>query len=76
MDLILDHFHVHIVNVNFEGGILGMTVGQAHLLDDVISLVSYHSAYMNTTDISDEATTRVAEWPKYFSENDSNLWTG
>jgi len=40
MNLILDHFHVHIVNVNFEGGMLGMTVGQAHLLDDVISLVS------------------------------------
>lgn len=40
MNLIPDHFHVHIVNVNFEGGMLGMTVGQAHLLDDVISLVS------------------------------------
>lgn len=34
-----DHFHVHIVNVN-QGGVMGMTVGQAHLLDDVISLVS------------------------------------
>ncbi|TFK44174.1 scavenger mRNA decapping enzyme [Crucibulum laeve] len=33
------HFHVHIVNVNYEGGLLGMTVGQAHLLDDVISLL-------------------------------------
>ncbi|KAF9525497.1 scavenger mRNA decapping enzyme [Crepidotus variabilis] len=32
-------FHVHIVNVNFEGGLLGMTVGQAHLLDDIISLL-------------------------------------
>ena len=39
----LDHFHVHIVNVNYEGGLLGMTVGRAHLLDDIISLVSrYH----------------------------------
>jgi m7GpppX diphosphatase len=34
-----DHFHVHIVNVNYQGGLLGMTVGQAHLLDDIISLV-------------------------------------
>lgn len=36
----LDHFHVHVVNANFVGLGLGMTVGQAHLLDDVISLVS------------------------------------
>lgn len=34
----LDHFHVHIVNVEYQG-LLGMTVGQAHLLDDIISLV-------------------------------------
>jgi len=34
----LDHFHVHIVNVNYDG-LLGMSVGQAHLLDDIISLV-------------------------------------
>lgn len=41
--LFSDHFHVHIVNVNYEGGLFGMTVGQAHLLDDIISLVSnYH----------------------------------
>ena len=33
-----DHFHVHIVNVEYQG-LLGMTVGQAHLLDDIISLV-------------------------------------
>ncbi|CAA7265465.1 unnamed protein product [Cyclocybe aegerita] len=33
------HFHVHIVNVNYEGGLLGMAVGQAHLLDDVISML-------------------------------------
>jgi len=32
------HFHVHIVNMNYEAG-LGMRVGQAHLLDDVISLL-------------------------------------
>jgi len=33
------HFHVHMVNVNYQGNILGMTVGQAHLLDDVISML-------------------------------------
>ncbi|KAJ7077829.1 scavenger mRNA decapping enzyme [Mycena belliarum] len=32
------HFHVHIVNANYEAG-MGMVVGQAHLLDDVISLL-------------------------------------
>ncbi|KAJ7449651.1 scavenger mRNA decapping enzyme [Mycena latifolia] len=32
------HFHVHIVNANYEAGI-GMSVGQAHLLEDVISLL-------------------------------------
>jgi len=32
------HFHVHIVNANHTG-LLGMTVGQAHILDDVISLL-------------------------------------
>ncbi|KAJ6621418.1 HIT-like domain-containing protein, partial [Mycena sp. CBHHK59/15] len=31
------HFHVHIVNANYEAG-MGMSVGQAHLLEDVISL--------------------------------------
>jgi len=32
------HFHVHIVNANHTG-FPGMTVGQAHMLDDVISLL-------------------------------------
>ncbi|KAI0058633.1 scavenger mRNA decapping enzyme [Artomyces pyxidatus] len=32
------HFHVHIVNVNHTG-FVGMVVGQAHLLDDIISLL-------------------------------------
>ncbi|KIM43029.1 hypothetical protein M413DRAFT_18208 [Hebeloma cylindrosporum] len=32
------HFHVHIVNANYQGG-LGMTVGQGHLLDDIIALL-------------------------------------
>ena len=35
----LDHFHVHIVQVNYIG-FAGMNVGQAHLLDDIIALVS------------------------------------
>ena len=33
-----DRFHVHIVNANHTG-LMGMTVGQAHMLDDIISLV-------------------------------------
>ncbi|KAG6884716.1 hypothetical protein C0992_005884 [Termitomyces sp. T32_za158] len=32
------HFHVHIVNAN-AAGMMGMAVGQAHLLDDIISLL-------------------------------------
>ncbi|KAF7356652.1 Scavenger mrna decapping enzyme [Mycena venus] len=32
------HFHVHIVNANYEAG-MGMSVGQAHLLEDVIALL-------------------------------------
>jgi len=32
------HFHVHIVNANYAG-LLGMAVGQAHLLEDIISLL-------------------------------------
>ena len=35
-----DHFHVHIVNANYVG-LAGMSVGQAHLLDDIISMVSH-----------------------------------
>ncbi|KAH9174679.1 scavenger mRNA decapping enzyme [Lactarius sanguifluus] len=31
------HFHVHIVNANHTG-LMGMTVGHAHMLDDIISL--------------------------------------
>ena len=34
-----DHFHVHIVQVNYSG-VAGMNVGQAHLLDAIIALVS------------------------------------
>ncbi|KAJ7180605.1 scavenger mRNA decapping enzyme [Mycena filopes] len=37
------HFHVHIVNANYEAG-LGMRVGQAHLLDDVIALLELDEA--------------------------------
>jgi len=33
------HFHVHIANANYELSGMGMAVGQAHLLDDVISLL-------------------------------------
>ena len=37
-ELMTDHFHVHVAHIYHEGG-AGMMVGQAHLLDDVISLV-------------------------------------
>lgn len=33
-----DHFHVHIVHAGLQMG-MGMLVGQAHLVEDVISLV-------------------------------------
>ncbi|KAG9309999.1 scavenger mRNA decapping enzyme [Chiua virens] len=34
------HFHVHIVHAA-QDGTMGMAVGQAHLLDDVISMLKY-----------------------------------
>ncbi|KAJ3790355.1 scavenger mRNA decapping enzyme [Lentinula aff. detonsa] len=37
------HFHVHIVNVNYELPGMGMAVGQAHLLEDVIALLAFNS---------------------------------
>ncbi|KAI0684504.1 scavenger mRNA decapping enzyme [Cytidiella melzeri] len=36
------HFHVHIVNANLCGQ-MGSTVGQAHLLDDIIALLELDS---------------------------------
>ncbi|KAG7093552.1 hypothetical protein E1B28_007222 [Marasmius oreades] len=36
-------FHVHIVNGNYDSGV-GMIVGQAHLLEDVISLLEINSS--------------------------------
>ena len=47
LTIILDHFHVHIVHAS-QSGILGMTVGQAHLLDDIISMVHSFVPYMWT----------------------------
>jgi m7GpppX diphosphatase len=41
-----DHFHIHIVNANHSMG-FGMAVGQAHLLDDIISLVGVIFGYLN-----------------------------
>ncbi|CCA69534.1 hypothetical protein PIIN_03473 [Serendipita indica DSM 11827] len=35
------HFHVHIVQVNYTG-FPGTSIGQAHLLDDIISLLEVH----------------------------------
>ena len=39
LNAFIDHFHVHIVNANFIGT-MGSSVGQALLLDNMISLVS------------------------------------
>jgi m7GpppX diphosphatase len=39
--LVIDHFHVHVVQVNYTG-FSGTSVGQAHLLDDIISLLEIH----------------------------------
>ncbi|KAL7420558.1 hypothetical protein Q5752_004509 [Cryptotrichosporon argae] len=36
------HFHVHVVHIQHEG-LAGMTVGQAHMLDDIISLLELSS---------------------------------
>jgi hypothetical protein len=36
---LVDHFHVHIAHVS-QKSFMGVVVGQAHLLDDVINLVS------------------------------------
>ena len=35
----VDHFHVHIVHAA-QDGTMGMAVGQAHLLEDVVAMVS------------------------------------
>ena len=42
-----DHFHVHIVNANYIG-FKGICVGQAHILEDVISLVCLKEDGQNT----------------------------
>ncbi|KAG6810241.1 hypothetical protein H0H92_012763 [Tricholoma furcatifolium] len=47
------HFHVHIVNAN-QAGMMGMAVGQAHLLDDVISLLELEP--MNGPSIFEQIT--------------------
>ncbi|THU97752.1 HIT-like protein [Dendrothele bispora CBS 962.96] len=42
------HFHVHIVNANYEGAGMGMAVGQAHLLEDVIALLENNPTIFET----------------------------
>ncbi|KAL4063895.1 HIT-like domain-containing protein [Scleroderma yunnanense] len=41
------HFHVHIVHAS-QSGIMGMTVGQAHLLDDIISMLTVSPNIMSS----------------------------
>ena len=43
-----DHFHVHIVNASYVGH-MGMVVGQAHLLNDIISLASLYECLSPST---------------------------
>ncbi|KAJ7334071.1 scavenger mRNA decapping enzyme [Mycena albidolilacea] len=49
------HFHVHIINANYEAG-MGMSVGQAHLLEDVISLLELDEANPGTPGIFEKMT--------------------
>ncbi|KAJ7504454.1 scavenger mRNA decapping enzyme [Mycena galericulata] len=49
------HFHVHIVNSNLEAG-MGMIVGQAHLLEDVISLLELDESLPNNSGIFERRT--------------------
>lgn len=61
--LMVDHFHVHIVHIYHEG-LAGMMVGQAHLLDDVISLVSECSTQQHRLDHSDSQLELSADVPQ------------
>ncbi|KAL7415086.1 HIT-like domain-containing protein [Mrakia frigida] len=40
------HFHVHVVHVSYQGS-LGMSVGQAHLLDDLIDLLQLNPSALS-----------------------------
>lgn len=68
-----DHFHVHIVNASYAG-LMGMAVGQAHLLDDIISLVSQVEAVIPSYHSDREEQARDRLW--CISENDAHIWPG
>jgi hypothetical protein len=69
-----DRFHVHIVNANHIGW-MGCTVGQAHLLDDIISLVSPFDAILESlTDAkSYSARARARDGPLYHGTPDLHV---
>ncbi|GAV99744.1 scavenger mrna decapping enzyme [Lentinula edodes] len=46
------HFHVHIVNANHALPGMGMAVGQAHLLEDVIALLKINSDVFKVMDLT------------------------
>ncbi|KAJ4470480.1 scavenger mRNA decapping enzyme [Lentinula lateritia] len=46
------HFHVHIVNANYALPGMGMAVGQAHLLEDVIALLKIDSDVFKVMDLT------------------------
>lgn len=69
-----DHFHVHIVNSNYNG-LTGMAVAQAHLLDDIIALVcnsfTFSSVVFSSSGLSrfdsSSLSQRVQQHPQYSS---------
>lgn len=77
-----DHFHVHIVSIDFEG-FKGADVGRAHLLEDLISLVSSrcavsrrcaeHSALQLELSPPDEPLLGKMDLTYYLGEQDG-LW--
>ena len=49
------HFHVHVVHIHFETG--GMSVGKAHLLQDVIDNLELDGAYYQKRQLTFELET-------------------
>lgn len=43
------HFHIHITHVDYLG-FQGITVGQAHLLDDIIGNLEFELAHQSLVD--------------------------
>ena len=72
-----DHFHVHIVNANHLG-LMGMTVGQAHMLDDIISLVRafwLRRFVLRSHPVALIARARRADGTLYFPAYNHLIWS-